>query len=247
MEKSAKKKSFAFHFSLMLLLLVVLGFGSRAVFLPEYWPPVRLALIVHIVVMAVWFFLVVTQSLLINRREVATHMHIGQFGQLAALLVVVTGSLMIIELNLREFNWIQVVSNTGNMVTFAIFFGAAMVWRKDRVAHMRMILFASLALMTPALARLFQPFGAEALAMPAWFALMAIIAVLDIQHFGSLTKATWLGLAVSILSAVALVATLLVLGPEPPGAESASASALHNQLAAIDLWSRHATGSARVQ
>jgi len=242
MEKLAEKKSFAFHYSLLLLFLVILGFGSRAVFLPEYWPPVRSTLIIHIIVMAVWFTLVITQSLLINRREVATHMHIGQFGQLAALLVVVTGSLMIVELNLREFNWIQVVSNTSNMVTFGIFFGAAMLWRKERVAHMRMILFASLALMTPALARLFQPFGAEALAMPAWLALMAAIAVIDFKQFGRVTNVTWFGLAVSILSAVALVVTLVVLGPELSVTETANTAMLDYEIATVGLESGHFAG-----
>lgn len=224
MEHSAKKKSFAFYFSLGLLVLVILGFGSRAVFLPEYWPPVRLTLILHIVVMAVWFSLVIVQSLLINRRDVTQHMRVGKFGQFLALLVVVTGSMMIIELNLREFNWIQVVSNASNLITFAIFFGASMVWRKNRVSHTRMILFASLALMTPALARLFQPLGAEALTTPAWLVLMALIAVYDFRQSGRVTKVTWFGLAVSILSVVALMVTIVIIGPELAGAESANSS-----------------------
>lgn len=234
MAHRANRKFFALNYSMLLLFLVILGFGSRAVLLPEYWPPVRATLIIHIVVMAVWFVLVVTQSFLIHKREVVTHMRFGQFGQFVALLVVVTGSLMIIELNLREFNWIQVVSNANNMITFAIFFGAAMVWRKDHAAHMRMILFASLSLMTPALARLFQPFGAEALTTPVWLAMLAAIAVFDVKQFGSITKATLFGIAVSIVFAAALVVTLVVLGPELSVTETANAAMLNYGLANVE-------------
>ncbi|MEM7612947.1 MAG: hypothetical protein AAF270_14780 [Pseudomonadota bacterium] len=100
------------------------------------------------------------------------------------------------------------------MVTFAIFFDAAMIRRKDAVWHKRMILFASLALMTPAIARLFQPLGAESLTMPAWLAALAAIAIFDIKQFGKVTRATWFGLAVSIAFAAALLVIMILLGPE---------------------------------
>ncbi|MEM7612946.1 MAG: hypothetical protein AAF270_14775 [Pseudomonadota bacterium] len=77
-------RSFAYHYSVLLLVLVILGFGSRALFLPECWPPVRVTLVLHIIVMAAWFLLVVGQALPINKRSISMHKFIGQFGQIVA-------------------------------------------------------------------------------------------------------------------------------------------------------------------
>ncbi|MEL6362624.1 MAG: hypothetical protein AAFR21_16220, partial [Pseudomonadota bacterium] len=117
-----KRPSFAFQYAVVLLVLVIAGFGTRALLLPEFWPPVRFSLIFHIVVMAIWFGLVIVQSFLINQRNVDAHMKLGRAGAVVAALVVVTGVQMIVELNAREFIWLQVLSNAINMIGFAIFF-----------------------------------------------------------------------------------------------------------------------------
>ncbi len=233
-----KRRSFALQFSLALLALVILGFGTRAVFLPEYWPPVRFSLIVHIIVMAVWFVLVVAQSFLINERCVKTHMRVGRMGIAVAVLVVVTGALMIIELNQREFIWLQVLANAINMITFTIFFVAAMAWRKDRDSHMRMILFASLALMTPAFARLLQPIGAEALSIPAWLVMSGGIAVFDWGKRAQIHRATWFGLSVNVGFVIALMAAMAVIAPQPVGNDDAGTTAATAQSEASQPPSR---------
>lgn len=190
--------SFAFVFNTVLLGLVIAGFGARALLLPEYWPPVRATLLIHIAVTGGWFVLVVLQAGLVARRNIALHMRLGQLGAALAVLVVATGSVMIIELNLRHFSWLQVVSNAVNIVTFAILFVAAMLWRRDSAAHMRLITFASLALMTPAIARLLQPLGLEALTHPVWLAICFVLPLYDWRRFRSILWPTWLGLGVSV-------------------------------------------------
>ncbi|MEM9784923.1 MAG: ricin-type beta-trefoil lectin domain protein [Pseudomonadota bacterium] len=202
--------SFALVFSVGLLTLVLAGFGSRAIFLPEYWPPIRVTLILHIVVTGGWFLLVVCQASLVRQRNIALHMRLGWIGVVLAVFVVLTGTLMIVELNMREFSWLQVASNAVNMVTFAILFGAAILWRKDRVMHMRLITFASLALITPAIARLLQPLGLEVLTHPVWLALCAVLVLYDWRKRRSVTRATTFGMAVSLagFAAFAVAATL---------------------------------------
>lgn len=191
--------TFAYAFSILLLILVVLGFGARAILLPEYWPPVRATLIIHILVTGGWFILAVFQANLVREKNIKQHMAFGRYGVVLAVLVVFTGTLMIFELNLREFSWLQVASNSVNMVTFAIFFGAAILWRRDGRAHKRMILFASLALMSPAIARLMQPLGAEVLTHPIWLLLCVAVAAFDLRSEARVTRATWFGLLISLL------------------------------------------------
>lgn len=207
----ASNASYSYVFSLILLTIVVLGFGARAIFFPEYWPPVRSTLIVHILVTGGWFILTVYQANLVRERKMKQHMALGRYGVVFAILVVLTGTLMIVELNSRDFSWLQVASNSVNMVTFTIFFGAAIAWRRDGRAHKRMILFASLALMSPAIARLLQVLGAEVLTHPIWLLLCVTVAAFDIRSEARVTRATWFGLFISLLGfgafAVAAVST----------------------------------------
>ncbi|MEL7313055.1 MAG: hypothetical protein AAFN07_16175 [Pseudomonadota bacterium] len=218
MKGSTSASSFAYGYSILLFVVVFLGFGARAVFLPELWPPVRVSLFMHIVAMTGWFALAVYQPMLIRRQNVVSHRRVGQAGLYVAVMVIATGVTMIIELNLREFSWIQLISNSINLVTFALFFSAAMIWRTNQVVHQRMILFSSLSLMTPALARLFQPFGAEVLTMPTWLAMLATIAVFDIVTYRRVTRSTWFGLGVSVFFAACLVVAMVLfvpnMGPE---------------------------------
>ncbi len=220
--------SFAFVFSILLLILVVMGFGTRAIFMPEYWPPVRATLIIHILVTAGWFILTVYQANLVRERNIKLHMALGRYGVILAVLVFLTGTLMIIELNSREFSWLQVASNSVNMVTFAIFFGAAILWRRDGRAHKRMILFASLSLMSPAIARLMQPLGGEVLTHPIWLLLCVAIAAFDLRSEAHVTRATWFGLFISLLGfCVFGVAAVLTAGSA--NAQALETGSLSNQ------------------
>ena len=119
-------------YSTAIFMLVLLGFSTRAALYPDQWPPVRLTLILHIAAMVLWFALVIHQSKLINRKAFKAHIRVGQAGIAVAVLVAITGIIMIVELNLREFIWLQVIANALNIVWFWVFFGAALAWRKDR-------------------------------------------------------------------------------------------------------------------
>ena len=198
MDTTHRPPSFAFVFNAGLLVLVVLGFGTRAILTPGYWPPVRATLILHIVVSLGWFVFVLFQVGHVQRRDIRRHMAWGKAGVALAFLVFATGVLMIVELNQRAFSWPQVASNGVNIVTFAFFFVAAMAWRTDRNTHMRMITFASLSMMTPAIARALQPIGLEVATHPVWLLLCAVVAGYDWRGHGRVLPATWFGLTVSL-------------------------------------------------
>ena len=198
MDATRRPTSFAFVFNFGLLIIVVVGFGKRAILTPEYWPPVRATLILHIIVTLGWFVFVLFQVGHIQRGDIRKHMAWGKAGGAMADLVFATGVLMIFELNQRAFSWPQIASNGVNMATFAIFFAAAMAWRTNRNAHMRMITFASLSMMTPAIARALQPIGREVATHPVWLLLCAVVAGYDWRGHGRVLRATWFGLAVSV-------------------------------------------------
>ncbi len=201
--------SFYAVFSLALLALVVVGFSSRAALFPERLPPGRLTLTVHIVVTGGWFVLLVGQTMLVNLGHRGLHRTIGRYSVGLAIAIVVSGFVMVYENNAREFLWVQVISNSLNMLTFGFLFALGIGHRTDPPFHKRMLVFASLAMMSPALARLSDAMaGTAVLATPMWLALLGSVLIHDWRTEGRVTRASTIGVAVNLTQVAGLAVGL---------------------------------------
>ncbi len=201
--------SFSSRLSLVLLALVIVGFSSRAALFPDRLPPGRATLYLHIVVTGAWFVLLLGQTVLVNLGHRRRHRTIGRYSVALAVVIVVSGFIMVYENNAREFIWVQVISNSLNMVTFAVLFGLGIRHRKEPPYHKRMLIFASLAMMSPALARLSDALvGNAVLATPMWLALLASVLVHDRWSTGAVTRASLIGVAVNLTQVVGVVVGL---------------------------------------
>lgn len=210
---SKKRSNYYLGISVLLLVLVLVGFSSRAYYFPEQLPPGRFTLYFHIAVTGGWFVLLVIQTALIRNRKHKIHMQLGLYSLGLAIAIFVSGVVMIIENNMREFLWIQVVSNSMNMITFAILFGLGYQYRKNLPFHKRMMIFASLAMMSPALARLSDALiGNPNLTTPIWFGLLASVAVYDWMTEEKVTRATWIGIGINLSQTVAQLGTVVLGG-----------------------------------
>jgi hypothetical protein len=115
----------------------------------------------HGVVMTAWFALFFIQARLIATDSVATHRKVGAWGILLAITVVITGTTLGIASARAGVSpdpklspLVFLVLPIGEMVTFAGFFAAAIVLRKRSAWHKRLMLIASIAMLTPAVARM---------------------------------------------------------------------------------------------
>ena len=205
----APLSSFYSRLSLFLLIVVILGFSSRAALFPDRLPPGRLTLYLHIAVTGGWFVLLVGQTMLVNLGHRGLHRTIGRSSVVLAAAIVVSGVIMVYENNAREFIWVQVISNSMNMLTFAVLFALGIRHRTDPPTHKRMLAFASLAMMSPALARLSDALvGNAALATPMWLALLGSILVHDRWSEGAVTRASIIGVAINLTQLVGIVVGL---------------------------------------
>lgn len=200
--------------SMVLLALVVVGFASRAILFPDQLPPARLTLYIHIIVTGGWFILFLIQTVLINVRNHKLHMRLGQYSVGLGVAIFISGIVMIIENNMREFLWVQVVSNSMNMIAFGLLFALGIYYRTDLPFHKRMMVFASLAMMSPALARLSDALiGAPTLATPIWLALLASVPIYDWVSERKITHGSLVGIGVNLSQIVAQIAVILLAAP----------------------------------
>lgn len=178
---SSVKDPFFFYYALMLLAVVLLGFSpsffARFAFQQEGMP---LYLHLHGALLTGWFVLLVTQALLVRNANTALHRQLGQFFAVYGLLVVV-GSLMAtlnfvprelgggtsFDMDMADVNPQQAVGipfltfatalvcfNIASVVGFALLLGLAVLLRETADAHKRFVLFASVSIIAPAVARI---------------------------------------------------------------------------------------------
>lgn len=209
--KPLRRDRFFLGMSAALLSILLIGFSPtlylRAVF---DVPPIPLYLHVHGATVTAWFLLLVSQAFLINSKRVHVHRRLGAAGVLVGAAVVPAG--LIATLNVARrlpemgfelepviyfISWV-VWGNFYTLTGFVIFVATALLLRKRAEAHKRLMLFATMCLMAPPLARVSGMFGwvleAEIVFVTiTWLALLVPMVLHDVIVDKRLHKATWIG------------------------------------------------------
>lgn len=144
------------------LLTVLIGFG------PSYYlgnlfdaPPLSTLVHVHGLLFTSWILLFLTQTSLIAGRRADLHQRLGVAGGALAVLMLVVGYLTAVEGARRgvsppggppPLSFLSVP--LGILVVFAILVGTALYHRRRSETHKRLMLLATIALLTPAIARM---------------------------------------------------------------------------------------------
>lgn len=154
-------------FAAALLLAVLLGF-SRSFFLKPWFPsePLPAYLIVHGVVLTLWFAFFLMQTLLVARGSIRNHRRAGMFGTLLAALVVVMALVAVFEIvNRFRSQGVDVEAGRGQIAfivwgnlaaiaAFATFIARGIIKRNRADSHKRLMLLGSLSIMSPAFIRI---------------------------------------------------------------------------------------------
>ncbi|WP_089239330.1 hypothetical protein [Belliella buryatensis] len=170
--------SFYLIITILLLLLVLLGFGPRFYLRPFFDQPRHLQmaqlpiyLILHGMLMTLWYILLLVQSALVNTKNIKLHMRLGWVLGVIAILAVIFAipvmmgfaprmmSLGFLDVNNAERLWLQNVMWTNDLlalITFSGMVGIGFFNRKNKSLHRTMMLFASMAFTGPATGRLFE-------------------------------------------------------------------------------------------
>jgi hypothetical protein len=141
------------------LVVVFVGF-ARSYYLKGAFgaPPLSALVHAHGLVMTLWFVLVVVQARLVAVRRVDLHRRLGVAGVAVAALVLVIGVCTAISAAARGVSpgpppLVFLVVPLGDMLIFAILAGAGLLLRRRGDFHKRLMLLASVGMLTAAFAR----------------------------------------------------------------------------------------------
>jgi len=144
----------------LLLITVVAGFGPTYYFAGLYRAPLPSTIIhIHGAVFSCWILLLITQTSLVSAGRVDIHRRLGIAGFALACLMVIVGLLAASNALARNFPpgrdalAFFIVPFT-DMIVFPVLIGFAFRARSNPPVHKRIIMVATVALMTAPIARL---------------------------------------------------------------------------------------------
>lgn len=185
--------------SIVLLAILLIGF-SRTLFLRPLFqvPAIPWYDYVHGAVMTMWFVLLVVQTSLVAAHRADLHRRLGIFGAALAIAVVTLGLTLTLQLpahlrasggelttglpaspaSARGFLWGDIEA----IALFSTFVATALIMRRRSDTHKRLMLLASIAMITPAVGRLttFPDLSGITSSAPAVASILKILAVAPI-------------------------------------------------------------------
>jgi hypothetical protein len=203
--------------AIVALVVVFAGFAPTY-FLKGVFGGPELSTIKHIhgLVMTAWFTLFLVQARLVATGNVRLHRKVGVAGIALAILVLAVGmqtGIASARAGVTPLPSIPplvfLIMPVAELVIFAVLFGAAIAMRKRGPYHKRFMLLASIAMLTPAMARLPFDFIREG-GPPAFFALTDLVILgciaFDVVKNRRLHPAFIVGLVVVIAGQVGRIA-----------------------------------------
>lgn len=204
--QQTKRTKFFFYYASIILLTVVGGFGTHAVLKPANLPPASSAVLFHATFMFAWYVLFVIQSGLIPSGRHDLHMRLGKMSLLVALGIIISGIMVTFVHYFRKPEGLVFISGFINVINFGILYGLAVLWRKHPAWHKRLMLFAGLAMMGPALTRIVRAADINEFAvLLMWLFMMLIPVLYDFTSIKKVHKATLLGIALILVGIILMV------------------------------------------
>lgn len=163
--------------AIAVIVAVIVGFGPTFYLKPFFNnPPIARSIIyVHGFVMAAWVILFTVQVYFISSKKIKLHQKLGWIGIGLAVLVFVSG--MMVTIAAAKYGTASAPPNIpplefmivpfGDMIVFAILFGAAVYYRRNSPNHKRLMLLTMINFIPPAIARF--PGGMTNDYGPLWF------------------------------------------------------------------------------
>jgi hypothetical protein len=203
------------NIALGLLGFTLLAFALKAIVHPEVQARYTSIVVFHAGSMIAWLILLASQSFLAARFKLAAHRATGRASLALVAAMLVSGSVISWRIGLELGRPEVTVVNLAAFATFIPLYGIALHYarRRDIAAHRQAMLIATLALMTPAYARVVQVLG---LPDPVAIAVqppitIAIACGYDWVLHGRVTKPVLAMLGFSVGLVVVMSAVLAVL------------------------------------
>jgi hypothetical protein len=198
-------QGFFLYFPWFILLLVIVCFSGKAIFDHENLPPLTLIHHFHALAMGSWFLLFAAQPTLIHFGKTALHRRLGRLSP----LLVVTFIGLAIPMSLINWNRIGqpliFTANGVNLILFVSLYITSICYRTQVAIHKRLMLYATITLLGPAVGRLAEIFALDHVASaPVLLAIQLCPIIRDKIADHRVHPATWIGFVV-VFSSIPLI------------------------------------------
>ena len=186
-------------FTAMSAIALIAAFAG---FAPTYYlkayfetPALKPWVHVHAALFTIWILLLLVQTQLIRTGQFHWHRTLGRTALAIAILILMTGILVIVG-RPRAAPWerANIVIPLVTMMLFPLFVAAALRFRRDAATHKRLMLLATMMLLSAATARILRFFDINPLPhlhYVATYVLMLVpLAIYDLARMGKLHAAT---------------------------------------------------------
>lgn len=191
---------------LLLLALVIVGFGVATILRGNAPLDFPLYIHVHAVTFMAWLVLYIYQVNLIGQKNYRLHRRLGYLSILIMSVMLITGVMM---MNYAYHRGLSPIPNTNvqqflmypamDLVGLLSFYVLGVVNKHKGVFHKHCMLLATIAIMDPALGRIAEVTHIPPLGLLLHFGLVGLVVLHDRKVAGSIHLITWLGLLFVLL------------------------------------------------
>jgi len=196
-----KRREDIFFLTLVLLILAVnlIGFAHTYFLAGLLRAPLPSPLVhIHGALFTLWLLLLLTQTILVTLNRIRWHRQLGILGGIIAAVMLIFGPLVLIGALRRhafspQASSVIFAADLGGLILFAAFVFYGLRLRNNLIAHKRLMLFATIAILQPGLSR--WPFRFMDSDLAFYGILLAFplaIVLFDLFAYKKIHRVTWL-------------------------------------------------------
>lgn len=195
-----RKEPFFFYFSGIILLTVVMAFSLNILFKNYHLNSNMALIIIHGISMLLWYVLLFWQTKQIQVHNIKAHQQLGFLSIGLAMAMLISGILIAISNYRGEGEALTLYGNFAGMFVFAVLYFFALKDRYKPDVHKRLMIVASIAILSPALVRILRLFEInDFVTLPFWLLFIVALPMYDVRKLKKVHKATALATGLLIL------------------------------------------------
>ena len=205
-----KDNSFFYYFSITLAVTVFFAFSTYSIVgkahFNSWWPFIT----IHAISVFLWYVLLVYQTKLIGIKNLKTHKKLGVMSVALAVILIISG----ITISITNYQVTKIANEVFANFTFIILFGSfyvlAFKYRFKINVHKRFMLFASIAMLPPALSRITRilNLNEEMMAAPTMILFLLVLPIYDYRKNKKVHRITIIG----TLSIILVLSVVMPIG-----------------------------------
>lgn len=188
-----KRDPFFYYFSGVLLITVVIAFSMNILLENYHLDSSMTLIIIHGVSMLFWYLILFWQTKQIRINNIKGHKQLGLMTIVLSITIIISGIMIAISNFKGEGEALTLFGNFSGMFVFGVLYVFALINRQKPDIHKRLMMVASIAMLSPALVRILRIFDInDFVTLPFWLLYIAVLPIYDYRKLKKVQKATLL-------------------------------------------------------